>query len=182
MLRWQSAQPQSSRPKPCDRPRAARALLRWRGCGRLWRTLQLRLSRMLSRPRLSLKQGIKRWELLRLQPDVHSTHASQCWQSHARQHHTSQKSEAFANLHHCTPDAYSSIRTVCKRPAAGVASAQRQVLLLQVEELRGKAGETARALKAVGAKNQELEARVHHLGASAPSSEQELRSEAAEVR
>ena len=71
---------------------------------------------------------------------------------------------------------------MCERPAAGVVSAQRQVLLLQVEELRGKAEETARALKAVGAKNQELEARVHHLGASASSSEQELRSEAAEVR
>ena len=56
------------------------------------------------------------------------------------------------------------------------------MLRLQAEELRKKAEDTARALKAAGAKNQELEARIHHLGASASSSEQELRSEAAEVR
>lgn len=51
----------------------------------------------------------------------------------------------------------------------------------QVEELQKKAEDTARAWKAVSAKNQELEARMHHLSASASSSEQELRSEAAEV-
>lgn len=50
-----------------------------------------------------------------------------------------------------------------------------------MEELQKKREETARALKAVSAKNQELEARMHHLSASASSSEQELRSEAAEV-
>lgn len=50
-----------------------------------------------------------------------------------------------------------------------------------MEELQKKGEETARALKAVSAKNQELEARMHHLSASASSSEQELRSEAAEV-
>ena len=50
-----------------------------------------------------------------------------------------------------------------------------------MEELQKKKEETARALKAVSAKNQELEARLHHLSASASSSEQELRSEAAEV-
>ena len=53
--------------------------------------------------------------------------------------------------------------------------------MMQVEELQKKGEETARALKAVSAKNQELEARMHHLSASASSSEQELRSEAAEV-
>ena len=52
---------------------------------------------------------------------------------------------------------------------------------MQVEELQRKREETARALKAVSAKSQELEARTHHLSASASSSEQELRSEAAEV-
>ncbi len=52
---------------------------------------------------------------------------------------------------------------------------------MQVEELQKKREETSRALKAVSAKNQELEARMHHLSASASSSEQELRSEAAEV-
>ena len=56
------------------------------------------------------------------------------------------------------------------------------MLLPQVEELQKKSEDTERALKALGAKNQELEARIHHLGASASSSEQELRSEAAEVR
>ena len=61
-------------------------------------------------------------------------------------------------------------------------TARPQVLLLQVEELRKKAEDTACALKALGAKSQELEARVRHLSASASSSEQELRSEAAEVR
>jgi len=50
-----------------------------------------------------------------------------------------------------------------------------------MEELQKTKEETARALKAVSAKNQELEARLHHLSASASSSEQELRSEAAEV-
>lgn len=50
-----------------------------------------------------------------------------------------------------------------------------------MEELQRKKEETARTLKAVSAKNQELEARLHHLSASASSSEQELRSEAAEV-
>ena len=50
-----------------------------------------------------------------------------------------------------------------------------------MEELQRKREETARALKAVSAKSQELEARMHHLSASASSSEQELRSEAAEV-
>ena len=53
--------------------------------------------------------------------------------------------------------------------------------MTQVDELQKKKEETARALKAVSAKNQELEARLHHLSASASSSEQELRSEAAEV-
>ncbi len=56
------------------------------------------------------------------------------------------------------------------------------MLLPQVKELQRKAEDTAGALQALGDKNQELEARVHHLGASASSSEQELRSEAAEVR
>ena len=50
-----------------------------------------------------------------------------------------------------------------------------------MEELQKKGEETARALKAVSAKSQELEARMHHLSASASSSEQELRCEAAEV-
>ena len=54
-------------------------------------------------------------------------------------------------------------------------------VLMQVEELQKKREETARALRAVSAKSQELEARMHHLSASASSSEQELRSEAAEV-
>ena len=61
-------------------------------------------------------------------------------------------------------------------------TARPQVLLLQVEELRRKAEDSARALEAVGAKSRELEARVRHLSASASSTEQELRSEAAEVR
>ena len=61
-------------------------------------------------------------------------------------------------------------------------TARPQMLLLQAEELQKKAEDTARALEALGAKTQELEARVHHLSASASSSEQELRSEAAEVR
>ena len=54
-------------------------------------------------------------------------------------------------------------------------------LSLQVEEMRKKADDTSRALRAVGAKNSELEATIQNLASSQSSSEDQLRSQAAQV-
>ncbi len=47
--------------------------------------------------------------------------------------------------------------------------------------MRKKADETTRALRAVGAKNSELEATIQNLASSQSSSEDQLRSQAAQV-
>lgn len=55
------------------------------------------------------------------------------------------------------------------------------MVVAQVEELKRKADDTARALRAVGAKNSELEATINNLASSQSSSEDQLRSQAAQV-
>ena len=52
---------------------------------------------------------------------------------------------------------------------------------VQVEELKRKADDTERALRAVGAKYSELEATISNLDSSQSSSEDQLRSQAALV-
>lgn len=47
--------------------------------------------------------------------------------------------------------------------------------------MRKKADDTSRALRAVGAKNSELEATIQNLASSQSSSEDQLRSQAAQV-
>lgn len=68
---------------------------------------------------------------------------------------------------------------------AGVGAFQmlmwRHMYVMQVEEMRKKADDTARALRAVGAKNNELEATIQNLASSQSSSEDQLRSQAAQV-
>lgn len=69
----------------------------------------------------------------------------------------------------------------CQNTVVCVALCHPGVASVQVEELKRKADNTECALRAVGAKYSELEATISNLNSSQSSSEDQLRSQAAQV-